>query len=157
MTHNFSSLMHMAQHLAIQQTHLLVHVGSALEKAAVKIEKRAKAKLGTYQDTDGIHGAWPELAESTKADRVRKGFTENDPGLRSGKMRKSISHQTKGLEATIGSDDMNLVYFEMGTNKQPPRSVLGAAAFEAMPEVLKIVGGATVTGIVGGDSKSESY
>ena len=72
-------------------------------------------------------------------------------------MRESITHQTEGMEAVIGSNDQNLVYFEMGTNKQPPRSVLGAAAFETMPEVLKIVGHATVTGIVGGDSKSETY
>ena len=154
---SFTSLAHMAQHLATQPAHLLINLEHGLEKAAAKVEKRAKAKIGTYQDTDGAHGAWPELADSTKSDRVRKGFTENDPGLRNGAMRKSIKHKTKHLEASIGSNSDNLVWFELGTKKQPPRSVLGAALFEAMPEVLKIVGGATVSGIANGNSNTESY
>lgn len=147
----------MAQHLATQPALMLAHLDRALEKAAVKVEKRAKAKIGKYQDTDGMHDAWPELADSTKADRVRKGFTENDPGLRTGDMRDSIEHKTKQLEAVIGSNSDKLLYFELGTNKQPPRSVLGAALYQEMPEILKIVGGATVKGIASGESNSESY
>lgn len=46
--------------------------------------------LGHYQTATGPFGSWPELADSTKADRVRQGYTENDPLLRSGQMRDDI-------------------------------------------------------------------
>ena len=151
------SLGMLAAHLATMPAKHLKLLEKGLDEAANRVKNRAKKKLGVYQDTDGIHGAWPELAESTKADRVRKGFTANDPGLRSGEMRGSIGHQANGLEAVIGSNDDNLVYFELGTSKQPPRSVLGAALFEEMPKVLEIVGGASVSGIVNGKEQTENY
>lgn len=121
----------------------------SLDRAAERIQASAKEKIGEYQAANGVHGAWPQLADSTKAERVRLGYTENDPGLRNGAMRNSIKRETKGLESVIGSDDQNLVWFELGTEKQPPRSVLGAAAYENLGEVTKLVGGAVVTGIVG--------
>lgn len=103
------------------------------------------------QDHVGPFIAWPELAESTKADRVRKGYSEDEPGLRSGEMRDSIGRvlSTDGLEAQVGSNDDHMVYFELGTSKQPPRSVLGGAMAEKLPEVKEILGTALVAGLVG--------
>jgi hypothetical protein len=114
---------------------------SLLEKAAVIIEKSAKDKIGEYQNEAGQFVAWAELAESTKQDRERQGYSENDPGLRSGDMRDSIEHNANAHEAHVGSNDDNMVFFELGTVKQPPRSVLGGAAFEKAPEVVELIGG----------------
>ena len=148
----FGDLASFAAHLVLAEVAAHKALEKGLDKAAAHIERAAKGKIGEYQEANGMHEAWPELADSTKEDRVRKGFTENDPGLRSGAMRDSISHETRGLESAIGSDDQNLVWFELGTDKQPPRSVLGAAAYESIDEVKKLVGGAVITGIVGGNS-----
>ena len=100
---------------------------AGLTAAAVMIETAAKAELGRYQHGAGPFDDWMELAAATKADRLRQGYAENDPGFRSGEMQASIGHTVEGREAAIGSDDEYLVYFELGTAKQPPRSVLGLA------------------------------
>ena len=121
----------------------------ALEMAAKLVEKRAKEKVGEYQEQAGPFIAWPELAESTKADRLRLGYTEDDPGLRSGEMRDSIEHQVHTPEAHVGSNDDKLVWFELGTSKQPPRSVLGGATVEKLPRILEIVGESAVAALVG--------
>ena len=121
----------------------------ALEKAAVVVEKRAKEKIGEYQDQTGPFIAWAELADATKEDRLRKGFTENDPGLRTGEMRDSIEHQVENSEAQVGSNDDHLVYFELGTSKQQPRSVLGGAVVDKMDKIMEIVGESAVAALVG--------
>lgn len=121
----------------------------ALEKAAVVVEKRAKARIGEYQDEAGPFIAWPELADFTKEDRLSKGFTENDPGLRTGEMRDSIEHKVEDGEAHVGSNDEKLAWFELGTVKQPPRSVLGGAVVDEMDKIIGIVGEEAVMALVG--------
>ena len=121
----------------------------ALEKAAVIVEKRAKTRVGDYQEQAGPFVAWPELAESTKSDRLRKGFTEDDPGLRTGAMRDSIGHTVLDGEAHVGSDDDHMVYFELGTTHQPPRSVLGGAVVESMDRIIEAIGESAVAALVG--------
>src|SRR3954447_9438245 len=121
----------------------------ALEKAAKVVEKRAKEKIGEYQDQAGPFIAWPELADSTKEDRLKQGFTENDPGLRTGGMRDSIEHTVINNEAHVGSNDDKLVWFELGTEKQPPRSVLGGAVVDEMDRIIEIVGEEAVLSLVG--------
>jgi hypothetical protein len=116
--------------LSIEHDHANRH---ALERAANIVETEAKRVIGTY-DYD-----WPELAESTKAQRVALGYSENEPGLRSGEMRASIEHVVTSHEAEIGSDDQHLVYFELGTSKQPPRSVLAGAAMRKEEEVVDTI------------------
>lgn len=132
--------------MALQQ-HEMEH--NALEKAAIIVETRAKEKIGEYQEEAGPFIAWPELADSTKEDRLRQGYTENDPGLRSGEMRASIEHQVADGEAQVGSDDDKLVWFELGTVKQPPRSVLGGAVVDEMDRIIEVVGDHAVTALVG--------
>ena len=52
-----------------------------MERAAKVVEREAKSEIGEYQDsTISPFPAWAELADSTKDNRVRLGFTENDPG-----------------------------------------------------------------------------
>lgn len=126
----------------------------ALEHAAKVVVAEAKEAIGTYQDAVDPFAAWPELADATKADRVRQGYSENDPGLRSGEMRDSIEHTVKmsdfgSGEAHIGSNDDKLVWFELGTVNQPPRSVLGGAAARKSEEVKRLLGDAAIGIIVG--------
>jgi hypothetical protein len=137
---SFASFAGFAAHLAEVMVETAIVEREALENAAVIIEKAAKAKIGEYQDQAGEFAAWADLAESTKQDRVAKGFSEDDPGLRTGQMRDSIEHQVHGSEAEIGSNDDDMVWFDQGTVKQPPRSVFGGTAFEQGPVVAAEIG-----------------
>lgn len=117
---------------AVAETKIAEH--HALEHAAVIVETEAKRVLGTYD-----YG-WPELAPATKARRLAQGFSENEPGLVTGEMRASIEHTVLPGEAQIGSDNDKLVWFDQGTARQPPRSVLMAAAVHKEAEVVEHIG-----------------
>ena len=64
-------------------------------------------------------------------------------------MRDSITHTVRDGEAHVGSDDDKLVYFELGTVNQPPRSVLGGAVVEEMDKIIATVGESAVAALVG--------
>ena len=123
----------------------------ALQESAKIVEKRAKEKIGEYQEQTGPFIAWPELAEATKADRIRQGYSEDDPLLRTGEMRDSIGRATSpdGLEVQIGSNDDKAVWQELGTEHIPPRSFLGGAMADKLPDIKKIMGRAVVAALVG--------
>jgi hypothetical protein len=123
----------LAAGMPVLEEEILGHIGAVVAAAA-------KEKIGDYQEAAGPFEAWSPLAESTKEDRIRKGFSEDDPGLRSGAMRDSIEYVVLPGEVQIGSNDDDLLWFELGTTKQPPRSVLGAAAFEQAPALLEYSG-----------------
>ena len=107
----------------------------ALEAACVVIEEEAKRVIGTYD-----YG-WPPLAPSTIADRVSKGFTPDDPLLRTGAMRDSIEHKVEGNSGFVGSDDDKAVWQELGTSRGiPPRSFLGGAAAHKGQEAANAAG-----------------
>lgn len=139
-------------HLAAVEVGLISHLHDGLEKAAQAVEKTAKEEIGQYQQAVGPFPAWAPLAEATVDDRVRRGFTPDDPGLRRGDMRDSIKHETAGLVAAIGSDDQNLVFFELGTPRQPPRPVLGPAVERNHDKIEHLIGNATVRGLMGGQA-----
>jgi HK97 gp10 family phage protein len=148
---SFKSLGAFAAHLMVLDVKVKAAQTNALEHVAQVIEKTAKGELGTYQPEVGPFQDWVELAESTKEQRVRQGYSKDDPGLRSGKMRDSIQHHTSGSSAVVGSNDENLVFFEFGTEKQPPRPVLGPAVVHNEKAIKRILGQATVKGLIGGD------
>ncbi|MDA8231702.1 MAG: hypothetical protein M0006_10220 [Magnetospirillum sp.] len=145
----FSSMADLAAHLA--GLAVVQHEANhrALEHAAKVVEREAKNRIGEYQDASGPFAGWAELADSTKADRVAQGYSENEPGLRSGEMRDSIGHRVGDGDAHIGSDDDKLVWFELGTENQPPRSVLDGAAVAKEAEVVAIIGESAVAALVG--------
>lgn len=120
-----------------------------LEVAARTVEATAKAEIGRYQDEIGPFPAWAELAESTREDRVRQGFTGNDPLLRSGELLHSIGHETKGRQAVIGSTSEVAVYQEFGTAKIPPRPFMGPAVERNHEVIRTLVGTAAVQGLLG--------
>lgn len=123
-----------------------------LEHAVKLIEAEAKAELGTLQPGAAPFGDWPPLADSTQRGRDPK-----TPGIDSGQMRDSISHAVDAHagEAVVGSNDPNLIYFEMGTAKQPPRSVLGLAAVRKEKQVVEILGRGTVRTLFSPDGEQE--
>lgn len=129
---------------------LALHKG--MEDVGAVIERRAKEEIGEYQPAVGPFQAWPELAEVTKEDRLRLGFSENDPLFRTGELRDSLSHEAHGLEVAIGSTNETMVYHEFGTPKMPPRPVLGTAAFSSKEKVMAILGRAAAIGIAGGQT-----
>ena len=116
----------------------LSHIANAegdtayLEAVGSKIERDAKEIIGHYQHSDtGPFPEWEELAPSSKADRVSKGFTPNDPLLRTGALRDSINHEVRGRSVAVGSDLDIAIYQEMGTATIPPRPFLRIAAFRS--------------------------
>ncbi|HEV2700470.1 MAG TPA: hypothetical protein VGV09_02480, partial [Steroidobacteraceae bacterium] len=100
-----------------------IHEG--LEHVGKRIEATAKKEIGTYQPEVGQFPAWAPLAESTMADRVAQGFPADEPLLRTGELRDSISHEVRGHEVAIGSTSDVMVFQELGTSRIPPRPVLG--------------------------------
>lgn len=133
------SLLGFAKDVAKWQVELDLWQEEAMGHACKIVEDEAKRVIGTYD-----YG-WPELAAATKADRVSKGFAENEPLLRTGEMRDSIEHTVarEFLETIgyVGTNNEIAVYQELGTTKIPPRSFLAQAAIHKESEVVLKLGG----------------
>ncbi len=120
-----------------------------LDAIGAEIEKDAKDEIGTYQrENMGELRPWDELTKGTQADRVRAGFSPNDPLLRSGTMRDSITHTVEGNRVVIGSDDPIALYQELGTRGPgvgssgyhvPPRPFLATAAYRNRDRIVEAV------------------
>lgn len=110
-----------------------------LEAVGQHVEDEAKRKFGVYQDADGPYKAWSELKDSTKAQRVRQGYSPNDPLFRTGELMHSISHSVERNSVVIGSDSEIMVYQERGTPDIPPRPVLGPAMFQSRKFIKKAI------------------
>ncbi|AVA33367.1 phage virion morphogenesis protein [Cupriavidus metallidurans] len=146
----FGSLAQFAAHLGTLEVSIVAEVRRGLTEVAKAVEKTARAEIGNYQPAVGPFPAWAPLADSTKKDRVRKGYTEDDPLLRSGDLRDSIGHEVGVTDAVIGSTSDIGVYQEMGTDKIPPRPFLGPAALRNEEEIQRILGRAAVRGLLAG-------
>lgn len=127
-----------------------VAVHRGLEKGLKRIETTAKESIGTYLDEVGQFPAWVELAESTKKDRVRQGYAENDPLLRSGETRDSIESQIHDMEGVVASDSEILYWQELGTEHIPPRPVLGPAGLINEEHVVRDLAEAYAIAWLGG-------
>jgi phage gpG-like protein len=146
----FKSLGSLALHMASQEVALLASLHAGLEKCAVRVEKTAKDEIGHYQPGIGPFPAWAELADSTEEQKSKNGYPAGSPLLASGEMQNSITHTTHVLEAVIGSTDKKMVYHEFGTLKIPARPVLGPAILRNKEYIRRVLGLATVTGLIGG-------
>ncbi|MBB3175411.1 HK97 gp10 family phage protein [Endobacter medicaginis] len=101
------------------QRELLDQVGDA-------VAADAKSRIGTYDGNE-----WPALAESTIADRVRRGYSPDEPLLRTGQLRDSIQHEVDGDTVTVGSGLDIAAYQELGTSRIPPRPFIAPAMMHA--------------------------
>jgi phage gpG-like protein len=149
MGHNFTSFLDAAVHCG--ELALAMHEAdkAALEKATKLLQRKVKEKFGEYQSEAGPFVAWAELAESTKQDRERQGYPEDEPLLREGTLRDSVERLVRDGEGFVGSNSDVAVYQELGTKNMPPRSTFGSAGVENMEAVIKIVGEETVIALVG--------
>jgi phage gpG-like protein len=145
----FNSLGSFAAHLLSRDAAVAFAMQSGLEAVAQRVRDTAREELGTYQPAIGHFDAWPELADSTKADRVAKGFSENDPLLRSGELRESIKAAHNRTEAIVGSDSDVALYQELGTNRIPARPFLGPAVLHNEDFIKRVLGRAFVAGFLG--------
>lgn len=151
MSRHFESLESFALHLLEREVATAVAIHEGLERVLARIEKTARDEFGNYQPSTGPFPEWAELADATKEDRLRQGYTENDPLLRSGELMESSSHEVHGLEGVAGSTDPRMVYLEFGTSKMPPRPVWGPALVKNHKAIQMMLGAAVVEGLVGGD------
>jgi phage gpG-like protein len=152
MTVEFKSLGALALHMASQEMALLVSLHEGLEKCARRVEKTAKEEIGHYQAGIGPFPAWEALADATEASKSLAGYPMDAPLLASGEMQNSITHTTHALEAIIGSTDEKMVYHEFGTPKMPARPVMGPAVLRNKEYIRRVLGAATVAGLVGGSA-----
>lgn len=148
----FDSVTSFIVHLAQAELAVRVAAHHALDQAAKIIEDDAKAQLGVYQAEAGPFNAWPELADSTKDDRRYAGFPEDEPLLRTGALRNSISREVHGDEAAVGSTSDVAVYQELGTDTIPPRPFLGPAAFKNKERIEALLGQAVVHALEYGEA-----
>ena len=118
----------------------------------VGTKNEAKAEIGYYQPQVGDFPAWAPLADSTEAEKARLGAPLGAPLLRHGGLYASFGHEVLSHdEGIVGSTDPTLIYHEFGTEKMPPRPVLGPAVFKSRKEIERILGRAVVAGILGGE------
>ena len=139
MTMNFDSIGAFLAHAATMQADVELAKEAAIEKACQMVQKEAKHVIGTYD-----YG-WPQLAELTQEDRVRKGFAANEPLLRTGSLRESIEysaphHEGNAVVGFVGTNHPIAPYQEFGTSKIPPRSFLRGAAMRKEDEIHKMTG-----------------
>lgn|SRR3982750_2212422 len=122
-----------------------------LKIAAKVIEKTAKKEIGKYQSGIGPFPEWAELADSTIDEKERLGYAPPDnPLLRTGELRDSISSKVDGLVAYVGSTSDLATYHEFGTSKMPMRPFIGPAAYRNKKKIQKILGGAAISGFYDG-------
>lgn len=152
MTKHFNSLGEMAIELIEVAAAEYLALEHGLDAVLGKIRRDAQAEIGKYQGSVGPFPAWEPLADSTQDERVRLGFTADDPLLRTGELQESIEKERQGLEGVVGSKSDVMVFHEFGTSKMPPRPVLGPAAFKNREWIERLAAAAVVAGFVGGDA-----
>jgi hypothetical protein len=146
----FASLLEAGIYVGTVLAAEVVNQARALDHAAAVVQTEAKAIIGHYQAAAGPFAPWAELADATKEQRVRLGFSENEPLLRTGEMRDSILRTViDGSHAAVGSDNDKMVWQELGTPTIPPRSALGIAAIHKIPQVAHILGQGVTEALVG--------
>lgn len=148
----FSSLAEFGLHLAKVAAVEDVFIHEGLDRAAALIEREAKREFGVYQPATGPFPEWPELAESTQERRENLGYTPNDPLLMSGATKASVSRETHGMDAVVGSTSDLMIYHEFGTSRMPARPVFGPAAFRNRKAIESLIGEAAFLGIIGARS-----
>lgn len=101
---------------------------------------------GLNKPAVGPFEAWAPLAESTKADRIRSGYTEGDRLERSGKLKNSIQSEVVGLAAIVGTKSEIGFWQEVGTDRIPPRPFIGPAYIRKIDPLMNAIGLAVTKG-----------
>lgn len=131
----------LAEKLQRIRQHVIEFASLGVLEAAELIKEEAKSYIGHQQDN------WPDLAESTLAEKERSGYEVPAPLLRKGELRESIKVRHEGLQAVIGTDDPSAAIHEHGNEHVPPRPFLHPALFAKSKEVRVILQKAVQNGI----------
>lgn len=137
-TVTFTSMADFATALRKLKTAVKPSVVASLRDVGEVVLEEARDSIGEYQDGAGPFAPWAPLADSTQEDRIRLGFTPDDPLLREGKLYGSyemdFGKQTQDVvEMGVGSELPQALGLELGgayngaAPNAPPRSVLGRA------------------------------
>ena len=117
------------------------------------LEKEAKESISHYQKGIGPFPAWAPLAESTILEKEKLGYAPPDnPLLRTGELRESITHSIESNVLIFGSKDPLMVYHEFGTSKIPMRPVIGPTVYRNKEFIKKTLGVAIIEGYFKGSS-----
>lgn len=138
---DFDSFDALAANLNAVRRRLPRAIVGELESQGAAIEASAKSKFGSYQT------GWPALAELTKAERARLGFTPDDPLFRSGGLRDAVRHKVEGESVFVGVEPgetlhgvdgrevdaalvMEVQEYGDSRGRVPPRPVFGTVVLE---------------------------
>ena len=158
----FEDFLAAAAHIGGRTLALDAAIESALESVGKHVEEAIQVKFGQYQDASGSYPAWAQLTETTRRERLRLGFTPNDPLLRTGASRGSVSFVTDSgpIEdsVTIGSTSQIVFFHEVGYFNArtqrfvEPRATHGPALIEERDKIRSLLGTAVVVGMTRGRS-----
>lgn len=113
---------------------------TALRGVADSLALLAQSYLGQYQPASPPYGPWAPLADFTVRDRVARGYPPDEPLLRTGELRDSISGRVDGRSAVIGSGSRIAFWQELGTSRMPARPFLGrAVAQRGEPAARRVI------------------
>lgn len=147
----FDNILDFTNHLSmVVMPNIPIALAEGLDEVGEQIVRSAKMKFGHYQRRVYRFPKWAPLAEATKENRVAQGFSEDEPLLRTGATRDSITYEIKDGDLVVGSTEPTMVYHEAGTKTEPPRPVLGPAMYEAKDMIRDVMGKATVLALVPG-------
>jgi phage gpG-like protein len=141
------------------ESSVLPKVVEADRAALVEISKHltsvAKAKFGVYQPDYGPFKAWKPLSPDTQIIRVKLGYSPDEPLLRTGDTRDSISYQVSDIEAVVGSTEETMIYHELGTKSEPPRPVFGPTAYQSKNKIVELIGKTVVSALINSSNKTK--
>ncbi|MGI4942832.1 MAG: hypothetical protein ACRYHQ_20095 [Janthinobacterium lividum] len=149
MAREFSSFQAFAEFM---QTRIAVaehHKHLGFDAGANMMAKAARDMVGTENDR------WPSLADATIVAKQAAGHTgrisATDPLYATGKLRDSWHYSVGNAGFVWGSTDPVMAYHEHGTNKMPPRPVVGPVMFLHGKEAVSIAAN-WIMGAVAGKS-----
>lgn len=134
----------------------------ALDAAGHRLEMRARSYIGHYQGEQPPFPAWKPLSDATLhggiapsgyryPGKVELGYSPPDnPLLRTGEMRASLSHEVRRRSVILGSPDQIAFWQEFGTRYMPPRSFIGRALAERAEIETKLIAWETLRPLLTG-------
>lgn len=156
-TQEFDSLEKLGLHLVASVAAWKLARRAALKDACEMIKVDARKQIGVYQQAVGDYPEWAPLAESTIEQKESAGFDpkagmdDDAPLFREGDLLKSFrSTIVSENEAIVGSTDLVMTYHEFGTNKMPPRPVLGPALVKNIDKIQARLAGAILDAVLVG-------
>lgn len=126
---------------------LALHDG--LERIGRRLEAEMHNKFGEYQTASGPFGEWAPLTAATENRKAALGQPADSPLVATGEMKNSTGYDVGLLELVVGVRDPKMVWHEFGTERIPPRPVVGPAVYENLDTIQRLVGAAALSGFVG--------